>query len=279
VFPIVNDDDLDSHEEAEGIRENAPEHRDTDTITSLSGLPSWLSMPSLPVQRQPHALMTIDLDSSRDLSGDMDNISKIMSGTDERERRTRLRVKSHQRLRSYKQIMEDLQEQAKNPQQRKTGTSDKSADNGDTNHKFDDEGEFDHEDGDDQDHIDVWYTPTHSLASSPMSSPRKQRREDTARRSKRFSLPAIALHTTSVTARTSDVPDSSVISRESSSGDLSAGLGRSKRFSLVLAAERNSYADGSNKASPSNEEGGESGGSRSVAAAKLSELLGRKTKA
>ncbi|KAF9479574.1 hypothetical protein BDN70DRAFT_878635 [Pholiota conissans] len=275
VFPIIDSDGPDTHDED---HDGTVENRNTDTITSLSGLPSWLSMPALPVQRQPHALMTIDLNSSHDMSSEVDNINDIVSGTDERDRRPRLRVRSHQRLRSYKQIMEDFQVQADSPH-RNSGSKDKPADNDDTDHNFDGQGEYDDEDGE-EDHINIWYTPTHSLASSPVSSPRKQRREDTARRSKRFSLPAIALQTTSVTARTSDIPDSASLSRQTSSTDLSAGLGRSKRFSLVLAAGsgRNRYVEGSNKATPGNEEGGEAGIPRSVAAARLSELLGRKTK-
>ncbi len=42
----------------------------------------------------------------------MDGFNDILTDGDDRERRARLRVKSHQRLRSYKQIVEDFKEQA-----------------------------------------------------------------------------------------------------------------------------------------------------------------------
>lgn len=240
-------------------------------------------MPALPVQRQPHALMAIDLNSNRDLSLDMDSMNNIITGGDERERRARLRVKSHQRLRSYRQIVEDFKEQAEASRQEIIDAHDGSDDRDELDETFRDENDFEGEDveAEDPDHSDVWYTPTHSVLSSPVSSPRKQRREDTARRSKRFSLPAVALHTTSVTARTSDTPDSVTFSRESSSGDQSSSLGLSRRFSLVLGASRNSfYADGSSRPTSGTEDGGEAlAPPRSIAAVRLSELLGRKTKA
>lgn len=228
---------------------------------------------------------------------------------------------SHQRLRSYHQILEDFQEQARVMREAKVVFEDdrrlwktpvRVREEGDEaveveegNDTFDDQegaGMGEGEDGDeyeeedrDQDQVDLWFTPTHSIASSPASSPRKQReqrREDTARRSKRFSLPAIALHTTVVTARTtSTVADGSgdepTLSREGSLGDhqQGMGMGRSRRFSLVSG--RGSYYDGVGN-SPTRSIGGGGGGgpddggggdlARGLAAARLSELLGRKTK-
>ncbi|KAF8972714.1 hypothetical protein BDZ97DRAFT_853105 [Flammula alnicola] len=271
VFPLIDPPESNEQEESEVAQEGIAEHRSSDTITSLSRLPSWLSMPALPMQRQPQALMAIDINSSRDLSFDIDDNNDIVSGSDEREHRARMRVKSHQRLRSYRQIVEDFQEQAR---ARKEEKANDEAGEGEIFEGDDDE---DDAEAEDLDQSDVWYTPTHSLASSPVSSPRK-RREDTARRSKRFSLPAIALHTTNVTARTSEIGPDTAVSRETSSGEPSAsGIGRSKRFSLVLAG-RNSYYTDSSGRSP-NDEVGDSGLSRGVAAARLNELLGRKTKA
>lgn len=222
---------------------------------------------------------------------------------------------SHQRLRSYHQILEDFQEQARALREAKAVTfEDESqlrktpmpipvredvdeqleAEGNDTFDNYDGSvlGEVEDEDELDQDHVDMWFTPSHSLASSPVSSPRKQReqkREDTARRSKRFSLPAIALHTTFVTARTSTVADGASdgpsLSREGSLGDQPPqGMGRSRRFSLISG--RGSYYDGVGN-SPTKSLGGGSGGvedrggsdlARGLAAARLSELLGRKTK-
>ena len=268
--------------EAVDAQQDTSEGRNGDTITSLSGLPSWLSMPALPVHRQPHALMAIDINSNRDLSLDMDGFNEIITDGDDRERRARLRVKSHQRLRSYKQIVEDFKEQAEASRKEIIDVRNDSEDRDDLDEAFGDENDFEAEDGEvEGDHSDVWYTPTHSVLSSPVSSPRKQRREDTARRSKRFSLPAVALHTTSVTARTSDTPDPTTFSRESSSGDQSSSLGLSKRFSLVLGGRNSIYsADGSSRPSSGAEGGGEAPAPhRSVAAARLSELLGRKSKA
>ena len=80
------------------------------------------------------------------------------------------------------------------------------------------------------------------VESSLPSTPRK---EDTVRRRKRFSLPAVAIHTTPVTARPNVV-----------------GEGKAKRWSLVLG---NLKSSGSEFA-------------HGVAAGKLSELLGRQSK-
>ncbi|EIM83574.1 uncharacterized protein STEHIDRAFT_83759 [Stereum hirsutum FP-91666 SS1] len=70
---------------------------------------------------------------------------------------------------------------------------------------------------------------THEPTLSQLVSPRSHyiatpgpRREDTARRHKRFSMPAVSLHTTPVTTRPN-----------------ATGEGRSKRFSLVLGPGRN----------------------------------------
>jgi FYVE/RhoGEF/PH domain-containing protein 5/6 len=127
VFPVI-------HPGGEVATNIDNESHKSDTITSLSHLPSWLSMPSLPVPRQPHELMAIDTTCSHDIipfDNDIDDV-----GCD-----------------------------------------------------------------------DPFYTPTRSIvsSSSPISSSRRKqpRREDTARRSKRFSMPAIGLQTTVVTARTS----------------------------------------------------------------------------
>jgi len=214
--------------------------------------------------------MAIDTSSSRDLSLDSEQLADVVHAEEDVERRSRLRVKSHQRLRSYRQILEDFQEEARIRKQ-DNGTS--------TNHgspteddKFDGYGGEDPE-AEDQEAIDFWRSPTHSMAPSPASSPLK-RREDTARRSKRFSLPAIALHTTNVTARTAEIgEDTSALSRESSNGEPPQSA-LSKRFSLVLAGRNSTYTDYMGKAS--SDDLPEPSLARGVAAARLSELLGRK---
>jgi FYVE, RhoGEF and PH domain containing 5/6 len=81
-----------------------------------------------------------------------------------------------------------------------------------------------------------------SLPSSP------SRREDTVRRRKRFSMPAVAIHTTPVTARPNVV-----------------GEGKSKRWSLVLGNLKSNMGFG-----------GET--SHGLAAGRLNELLGRQCK-
>ncbi|KAH9479756.1 FYVE, RhoGEF and PH domain-containing protein 6 [Psilocybe cubensis] len=334
VFPLIDPPSdavaVDQNENTADIKgetsaaAKSTEVRDTDTISSLSRLPSWLSMPALPVQRQPHpqALMDIDLNSSRDLDVSLDVTGEDFvsgenaHGHDEREGGARRRVRmkksmSHQRLRSYHQILEDFQEQAKAVREAKVVAFENEnqlkkapipipvredederaeVEGNDTFDDYDDSilGEVEDEDELDQDHVDMWFTPSHSLASSPASSPRKQReqkREDTTRRSKRFSLPAIALHTTVVTARTSTIADGGgdgpSLSREGSLGDQTPlGMGRSRRFSLVSG--RGSYYDGASSSPTKSLGGADDGGgsdlSRGLAAARLSELLGRKTK-
>ncbi|KAF8903457.1 hypothetical protein CPB84DRAFT_1845752 [Gymnopilus junonius] len=309
-----------------------------DTIASLAQLPSWLSMPALPVYSdngtgigngngngkergpmRPQALMAIDLnmdlegvrkrERERDVFLEEDLEDEMLQGQggegDGRERRARvmMKAKSHQRLRSYQDILEDFQIQQKLQQQQLRQRELREVDMEDN-----EEGEEEAEDLDDgigggggrgEDHSEV-----HSLASSPIVysySPRQrhqrpQRREDTARRSKRFSLPVVALHATSVTARTSVVEPGyesqspggasasagggnapSSRSRESSSDVPSpVGQGRLRRFSLVLAGRNSHYYAGDEEAGMVGGGGGGGDLARGVAAAKLSEILGRK---
>lgn len=268
-------------EEETSTAEANTEMRGSDTITSLSHLPSWLSMPALPVQHQPQALMAIDLNSSRDIplsSESMHDVSSHRIVEEREQRRPRFKMKSHQRLRSYQQILEDFQEQARSAKQTQDATMHSEGRGGGgvpSNVRVE---EDDLED-EDLDRIDDFFTPTHSLASSPVSSPRKsQRREDTARRSKRFSLPAIALQPTNVTARTAEISptDTTSLSRESSMGELSSSAGgRSRRFSLVLVG-RNSYYPEDGNASVGLDQSADL--SKGIAAARLSDLLGRKSK-
>lgn len=92
-----------------------------------------------------------------------------------------------------------------------------------------------------------------------------KRREDTVRKKKRFSVPALAIQTTTVTARTN-----------------ANGVGKSKRFSLILGGKGSSSQPnltGDRLGAGIEEEeggGGEGNGSRnSAAVGKLSELLTR----
>jgi len=214
------------------------------TIGSFSHLPSWLSMPSLPVPRQPHALMAIDTTCSRDIS--FDNVDDDGSETEERERKGRVRIKSHQRVRSYQQLLEDFQEQS---HAMRPGLSSKESQSQirkavgmDDTFDIEEDEDAGGGEGEEQDHVDSFYTPTQSIASSPVSSRRKQaRREDTARRSKRFSLPAIGLQTTVVTARTSIDSEEIVVSEQGGQDDLGLGLAAARLSELLGTSHVTNY--------------------------------------
>lgn len=82
-------------------------------------------------------------------------------------------------------------------------------------------------------------------ASLPASPLRSNRGEDTVRRRKRFSMPAVAIHTTPVTARPNVI-----------------GEGKGKRWSLVLGNLKSSSSEFTH----------------GVAAGKLNDLLGRQSR-
>lgn len=245
-------------------------------------------MPSLSVQRQPHALMAIDMNPNRDNS--FDNMDDIGPETGERERKGGVRIKTHQRVRSYQQLLEDFREQDRAVRPEERGLPSKTAAqnqfgnaagmDGDTSENVRNEDAEREEKGEEDDYVDLFYTPTHSRVSSPVSSPRKQhRKEDTARRSKRFSLPAIGLHTTVVTARTSiEGEDVAVTGGVKVLGEEGEGVvtGLSKRFSLVLAGRHGHTGN----ASIVQDDGvlSDLGLGKGLAAARLSELLGRTTR-
>ncbi|KAF9054716.1 hypothetical protein BJ165DRAFT_1440572 [Panaeolus papilionaceus] len=137
------------------------------------------------------------------------------------------------------------------------------------------------------------YSPMSSTSSSPVSPrrvvhnlQRPQRREDTARRSKRFSLPAIGVHAASVTAHTSgsgSVADSSNSAGVMGISDSSANVnpderspsnerrtptrpgGMSKRLSLVLMGRNGRYElNSSGVTHPGDNSGGSPLGMRSA---------------
>ena len=123
-------------------------------------------------------------------------------------------------------------------------------------------------DGDERPHL--FFTPPASQGSSPVTSPR--RKEDTARRSKRFSLPALALHTTSVTARASMmVEDDGDVSRDDDASAASTP-NRPKRFSIVLSPGKSGHGN----AGPSVRED-DNALAKSMAMDSLNELLHRHT--
>ena len=244
-------------------------------IPSLSHLPSWLSMPSLPVPLQPHALMAIDTTcSSRDIISLDDNVmDDVGSETEERDRKGRIRIKSHQRerVRSYQQLLEDFQQQEEQShaimRQSKASQSQMIRKGVGLD---DDDAERAEEEQD-----RPFCTPTQSTVSSPVSSSRRKqpRRENTARRSKRFSLPAIGLQTTVVTARTSIESEEAVVVPVTATGGRGGSeegvvgeggdTGLLKRYSLVLSGGMGQHEHG--------------GQAKGLAAVRLSELLATKT--
>ncbi|KAL1696757.1 hypothetical protein GGG16DRAFT_85229 [Schizophyllum commune] len=241
VFPLL---DPPSDDEADGSSSSAANTGTLGmgTLSSLTNLPSWMSTPILPLApaSAPDALMAIDRDpatprrarrSVASISEDVVDLSSSPTAEG-----GALRRRSFQRPRSYHQILEDFDAAAQ---------------------------------GHDVARDVVMEEEQGGEAEEEEEVPTAMRREDTARRHKRFSLPAVALHTTSVTARTTEV-------KESGKGGPSGVRG--KRFSLVLSGRHGKSAGASGRKgdSPAEDEAeanGELG--RGVAAGKLSELLGR----
>lgn len=249
----------------------------TNTITALSNFPSWLSMPSLPISSMPEALMAIDREP-RVLSSIEDPEVDFMDeyGGELKEGVHRVRLKSPSRQRSYHEILEDFNVEGLDHGRFGAVGSPLRGQQVvlEEDEEEDEEGGEGDDDGDDDDSgRDSALSSKRQTVVDLSSSPTPKRREDTARRSKRFSMPAVALQTTSVTAQTHN--------RESGDALNSSCGGRGKRFSLVLGGGR---AHGSQTELAARKgDDGESGGSpgkselgRGVAALRLSELLGRK---
>jgi hypothetical protein len=220
--------------------------------STLTGFPSWLSMPSFssPTQSStPDALMAIEspkrsLHPIDDRDGD-ENSERVFRDVDKRAGTPtpRIRIKSVTRPRSYHHILEDFQ-----------GLELGLPSSGGSAHTSSaTQQETDSEAGVETDSI-AGSSPQ-GLTDSQPSTP--YRNEDTARRHKRYSLPAIALQTSPVTARPN-----------------ATGEGRSKRFSLVLGGK----LSGRQVQSDIQYEVGERGCNlgNGIAAAKLGELLGRR---
>ncbi|KAL0567367.1 hypothetical protein V5O48_014626 [Marasmius crinis-equi] len=219
VFPL-----LDPHEEGE--EDSADQTPEEEKPVAETTFPSWLSMPSLPLSSFiPGSTSMLGTPEARERpkSRDLENLYERaeerqqvydLDSDEERERRkvqvVRSPTSTSSRPRSYHQILEDFlaAEQGKRPEEGgEEGTSEDpsrlSPDYGIPNPKLKRE---------------VSFAP--SLAPSVASSKRHTvvhlagpessmllgevngRREDTARRNKRFSMPAVALQTTSVTTRT-----------------------------------------------------------------------------
>lgn len=202
----------------------------THAHLTLSGLKS---MPSLVLGdsrgASPAALLAVDLaleSPKRVLTRIEDDES---AGVDDGEVPA-IRVRAAARPRSYVQILQDFQQHA--------ATSSPSPSRSHYSAPGDDEGSAleDSFDGNDS-----------TMVGSGASLTPTPRKENTARRHKRFSLPAVALQTNSVTARPNLV-----------------GEGSARRFSLVLG-----------RGSSQVHAGEPSGFKDGLAVGKLSELLSR----
>ncbi|KAG6853231.1 hypothetical protein C0991_005858 [Blastosporella zonata] len=241
--------------------------KESDSFPSLSNMPSWLSMPSLPVTSTPQALMAIDREPSSP-SSRLQGLPDFDQG--ENHRRVKARPIQHPRPKSYNHLLEEVEH--------------------DDHDRFDlldleedDEGENGAQEGDDEGRPDPDRQPSSNGQTSMPSSPRK---ENTARRNKRFSLPAVALHTTNVTAHTNAPPgEADIFLAGDPSG--SSPLKSNKRFSLVLGGRHHNSGmrsqseavTGSGLSTPGHGAAlhNKSEIGQSIAVGKLSELLGRKT--
>ncbi|KZT27644.1 hypothetical protein NEOLEDRAFT_1088599 [Neolentinus lepideus HHB14362 ss-1] len=214
-------------------------------IGTLSNFPSWqsISMPSLAlpgVGARASALMAIDLGSpKRPLEAVAEGESGVVTLDDGSEvvvpPLSRMRAKTPNRPKSYVQILEEFQEQEQE-QEQSSSPSSAAHGPGDSTVSL---GEM----ADDR-------------ASSVPVSPRK---EDTARRHKRFSLPMVALQTTAVTARPTEDP-------------------KSKRFSLMLNGRSSNLHGQHGQAHSAHQHhvhGKDAALSSGAAAVKLNELLGK----
>ncbi|KAL6308388.1 hypothetical protein BKA93DRAFT_725852 [Sparassis latifolia] len=209
----------------------------THSHLTLSGLQS---MPSLVMSDSRSALMSMSLESPKRVLSRIDD-EAVMADQADGPSVPAIRVKPASRPRSYIQILEDFQEHGHGGSPSNSFNASRSY----SRPPEDEELVIDERDEDLMDDSQSGFVG--SFSDAGVSVPSTPRRENTARRHKRFSLPAVALHTSPVTARPNMV-----------------GEGRGRRFSLVLG------------------KGGGVGHSESgdglragVAAGKLSELLGR----
>ncbi|KAJ7605596.1 hypothetical protein FB45DRAFT_1069241 [Roridomyces roridus] len=262
VFPVLPPEHEDS---GEGEPQNGMLDATNNGLTnSLSNFPSWLSMPSLPLAgaSTTEALMALDRKPGhqpqstqskgvffcrlRRLSGEYGQ--QQQGFVEVTNNGSRVRVRSPPpRPRSYHQILEDFEGAA-------------------VHHAITSPVE---EEEDDEEGYEESTVAGDSVVDLSEPSPSVMRNEDTARRNKRFSTAAVALQTTSVTARTQVVQEV----RAGGGSAFGAGGGggkpgtRTKRFSLVLGT-RPTHVPKSHSG-----DGAELG--KGVAAGRLSELLGR----
>lgn len=229
-------------------------------------------MPSLllddSIQTSPSVLMAIDLEPSRRPLSKAEVHFPPLAPLNSREPSESapvpaVRIRPPSRPRSYIQILEDFNDHNSDGVASPVGTSPTTSRishrTEETSFVLDDLDEAEEVEADaDREADESVLAHNMSVVSSPEdlgvpvslpASPRRaMRKEDTVRRRKRFSLPAVAIHTTPVTTRPNVV-----------------GEGKSKRWSLVLGNLKSNVGFG--EAAPG------------MAAGKLSELLGRQRQA
>ncbi|KAF9651929.1 hypothetical protein BDM02DRAFT_3184175 [Thelephora ganbajun] len=260
------------------------------TMNSLSELPEWRSvrisnLGEDALASASSALLAVDLGPQRE-SSQTDREPSFDDPVLGRNASPRVRIKPASRPRSYLQILEDFNEgspsgsgfttgQRSNFEASSTGMNNSigvltaAGASGYLSTSISTSGEFSPESAEPTE--DVLESPSSPEFSPPpkvrwsiSASPR--RKEDTIRKKKRFSMPALAIQTTTVTAKTNV-----------------NGTGKTKRFSLILGGRGSSsqpnLAENSKLRTNIEEEeeasGGDSGFRNGAAVGKLSELLAR----
>lgn len=258
------------------------------TTNSLSEFPEWRSVrisntgEDVLAASASSALLAVDLSPQRE-SFHRDREPSLDNPALNRNASPRIRVKQPPRPRSYLQILEDFNEgspsgsgvitgQTNNLEAPSVGVNGIGAltaaeASGFLSTSMSTSGDFSPESAEPTE--DVFESPTSPEFSPPPRvrwsvSASPKRREDTVRRKKRFSMPALAIQTTTVTTKTD-----------------ANGSGKSKRFSLILGGRGSSsqpnLTENNRLGASIEEEEGNTGdsGFRSGAAGKLSELLAR----
>ncbi|CCM02758.1 uncharacterized protein FIBRA_04866 [Fibroporia radiculosa] len=227
------------------------------TIHSRLTLSGLKSMPSLMLSDRsgssPSALMAIDVDNPRRILYRMEDEVVAADELEAGPSVPAIRIKPASRPRSYIQILEDFQEHNNGdpfPLVSPSGSRFSVGSEGYSSTILDERDEELAEDAHTQSRS------THSPSRAVSSLPPTPRRENTARRGMRFSLPAVALQTNPVTARQDIV-----------------GEGSSRRFSLVLS--RGDTVSRGSSGEKARSHGSDWGFREGLAAIKLSELLGR----
>ena len=259
---------------------------DGDTMSSLSEFPEWRSVrmsnagEDALASSASSALLAVDFGPQRESSHT--DREPSLDGPFGHNPSPRVRIKPPSRPRSYLQILEDFSEGSPSgsgfPTSREgnlevsgAGVNDgmgSAGVNGYLSTSISTSGELSPESAEPVE--DVLESPT-SPEFSPSPKVRwsvsvsPKRKEDTVRKKKRFSMPALAIQTTNVTAKTN-----------------ANGTSKSKRFSLILGGKGSSSQPNLTEdklGTNVEEEVGTSGGGNrfrnSAAVGKLSELLAR----